>query len=439
MSWDGYFKWDDIEIVNTARTAAYARSRGVNAFRTEDCDLAGVFGTTYTDPSTDYAKPDWPGNWFDIDEPVSGGFCGFVPLKVEGLAGSTYTAQVKQDIISGGTVGSRRHNHREVRFVGTLVGVDRSSALYGLDWLTQSLIYGWMCRQPVVLRGKCNDIELQWYQQCPDVCGTGLHPVDPNPPAGDQTCPNNLRRKLLDASVIQAPVVLSEQELPGCGGYLIHIEFIIASESPYVWWEKDDIENVDLASLSWANVPILRMSPRAGVAQAPCYLDPTCTYADPPAYVQTLDQCAVPPTSWQRAKVTIPNAAIPEVTRVVPRFQLINTAAAGSSGFVKVMFTEGGTEPETEAFAEVLIHHIPKDGALTYEGHRDRVKLRCGNRTTIANHLADVTVKDSKRSRDDDLLLVMACGAPVDVWFYRAQTVSDLAMDLDLNVLRRAF
>lgn len=436
MSWDSYFEWDGIEIVNASRTAAYARANGIKAFSSDDCDLATVFGTTYVDPVTDHVKADWTGNWFDADEPMSQGFCGFVPLRVTGLAGSTYTAQVAQNISSGGTVSNGRHAHREVKFVGTLVSVDRSSGLYGLDWLTQALQYGWMCRQPAPLRPRCTDIGMRFFVQCPAVCGTGpLHPVNPSPPVGEQSCPDNLKRLLMDSSCIQSPVILAEQELPNCGGYLITVEFIIASESPYIWRDRDLVTDIDLSSLTWANVPIVRAAPRA--ATADCYLDPSCVYRDPPNYVQTIDQCAPAPSLWQRAKITIPASVVPEVTRVVPRITL--EANATATGFVGVKFAETGDEPETDSFAELLIHHIPAGGILTYEGHRDRTKMRCDSRTSIANHLVDVVKKDRARSRDDDLQLVFACSEPVDMWVYRDQAAVDLDLHLTLHTLQRNF
>ena len=90
MAWNGYFTFGGTEVINVARTEAYARNAGIGWFkpvyRNEALPL--ILGDTYTSPLQDDAP------WTDPDDLSSYDFYGVYPLDITGIEDSTVTAEV---------------------------------------------------------------------------------------------------------------------------------------------------------------------------------------------------------------------------------------------------------------------------------------------------------------------------------------------------------
>lgn len=130
MAWPGYFVFDDVEIINVARTEAYAAHAGLGFFRPvyRSETLALVLGDNYASPFQDAAP------WTDPDHGESYQFYGVYPLDVTGIDDSTATGTVTESARNGGNVQVRRAT-RSLGFSAVLIGENDCALEYGLRWL----------------------------------------------------------------------------------------------------------------------------------------------------------------------------------------------------------------------------------------------------------------------------------------------------------------
>lgn len=161
MAWDGYYSYDGSEVINVARTEAYAKNLEVGWFKPVFENEALPFmlgdGTSYTTPLLDDAP------WVDPDVPDSLDFLGAYPLEVTGVEDSTRTAEVVQSISDGGVPGRIRHATKTLVFNAVLLGTTDAAVEYGHRWLKQVLLGG-PCGGSVVGGG-----ELCYLSSAPDM------------------------------------------------------------------------------------------------------------------------------------------------------------------------------------------------------------------------------------------------------------------------------
>lgn len=134
----GFFKYDNTEIINVARTMAYIAA-GLRPPDTDfeppvACDgLAESLGESYRTPVLDEAP------WYDLARPETHGFAGVLPLDITGLTGSTAARDTTENIGDGGVTGPVRRTTRTIGVSALLVGESAESVNAGLEWLTTVL------------------------------------------------------------------------------------------------------------------------------------------------------------------------------------------------------------------------------------------------------------------------------------------------------------
>ena len=147
MAWEGYLSYDGTEIINVARTEAYARDLDWFKPLYNNSLLPRVLGrsTGYTTPSVDEAP------WYDPDVPESNGFFGAYPIDVAGLENSSRASDPIEFTTEGGLPGRLRHGTRTGVFSVVLIGASEAAVKYGRDWLARALL-GSACGKSLATR-----------------------------------------------------------------------------------------------------------------------------------------------------------------------------------------------------------------------------------------------------------------------------------------------
>lgn len=164
MAWLGYFEYDGSEIINVARTEAYAKSNGMYWLRAQFKNDALPYmlgdGLRYSSPFLDDAP------WTDEDVPESHDFCGLYPLEVTGIEDSSRSSTPVENILNGGVPGRLRHGMKTLVFNCLLIARTDAGANYGQEWLRKVLLGG-ACGPDVT--SACNGGTLCYLKSEPDM------------------------------------------------------------------------------------------------------------------------------------------------------------------------------------------------------------------------------------------------------------------------------
>jgi hypothetical protein len=152
-----WISYSGVELVNAARTDAYARALNLDWFKCEGvCPaLPGALqaagfkpsGHSYTNPLDDGAP------WIDAAEPYGAGFAGVHVLEVTNFDSSTWTADTSEALVDGGYVSRGRFGTREMTFRVLLLGTDALAVTHGMNWLATVLRRGDPCSDRAYLTG----------------------------------------------------------------------------------------------------------------------------------------------------------------------------------------------------------------------------------------------------------------------------------------------
>lgn len=157
MAYEGWFEFNDTEIINAGRTVELASVLGIDAVRLRRSSVGWIeaafdIGTTGFGDGDFGLGPFGIGDgdavdyrdvteapWYDARFSASAQFAGLVPLSVRGLEGSTLSAETSEYITDGGLVGKGRHSTRSIVVDAVLVGRSEEGVEYGLRWLNRTL------------------------------------------------------------------------------------------------------------------------------------------------------------------------------------------------------------------------------------------------------------------------------------------------------------
>lgn len=261
MAWDGYFEYDNVEIINATRTAAYVRSLGLSWVHETGAapDLPWLLGQNeYVSPSVDTAP------WYDPDLADSVGFAGIIPLSVVGLEDSTREARGFDYTTDGGNPGRIRHGMKEIAFNVALIGDSDCAVEYGFRWLKRALL-DHQCTPG--LATACSGERLV-YSRCFPEGGRGAEEAvldgahadttvwdvtlegsdDPsaqffdggNAPGFSTTATwsTDFERHLRNVTFPRGPVVTGKRQLKGCGGAVWLVSFTARAGDPFEYGER---------------------------------------------------------------------------------------------------------------------------------------------------------------------------------------------------------
>lgn len=309
-----YFRYDGIEIFNSLRVGAYAKTMKLGFFKCDEaCSSLQLFleDQGWKEKHQPYTVPDAIHNrapWYDDAVPISYEFAGAHLLDVSNIGSSTRTGSSSEYIGDGGWVQGSRRSSREMVFRALLIGSTLEGARYGLSWLSTVLDGGDVCRKAKRVRNTYSDISFGWilYKRAqaeliPDNvfqanplhgCATGLLPTQGNTYANLRNCTtpkafplenpsediyatraglgfgldflidcpikhhySDTMRHIEDVSVLSGPTILSERVIGGdCqDGAWVEVEFTLLGGNPGVWWNPKNVLTTPASGMRYAD------------------------------------------------------------------------------------------------------------------------------------------------------------------------------------------
>jgi len=405
VAWDGYFTLDGAEIINVARTEAYASGQPwfVPAF--ENDALPVLLGdTTYNNPIDDEAP------WVDPDNEESGGFYGVYPLSISGIENSTRGSTVVESSTDGGVPGRLRHGTKAVVFNVVLMGETEAAVEYGLAWLRRALL-GDKC-DPTLATTTSTGADLAYLASEPgiptrvlnervevvdggDSAGSGAelgpqrvryaYPQSPGQYARDLEM-QKYGRMLRHFVVNEGPTVTSKHKM-SCGGAAWTVSFTGVAGSPFEFGiPKPIIQGFMSPEVSDPWVPGVTKGPfEINPYDAPEWAcgdniwepiyDPFCAaLVAPPGPPSVPMGCFTPPESWARRWITVPAEEVPLWGQVMPVIQVY--APFGLRNMrVRIYETEaGGPEQNPCGYrGDLVFSYIPAGGTMVFDAATEAV------------------------------------------------------------------
>lgn len=320
MAWEGWVSYAGNEIINVARTEAYAKNDGASWLiaRYKIPELAQILGDDpYRSPLQDADCP-----WADPDEPASYGFYGLYPLSIEGLESSSRTSTVVENTTNGGNPGAIRHATKSVVFSAMLLGESDAAVEYGMRWLRAALL-------PNCDSSSCEGSDLCYFSAEPA--------YDPEIGPG---CATDMIRHHFRVGVNQGPTITAKNRLSD-GSAVWTVTFTAVAGIPFEFGDPVYV----IRQLFDANVPNVAggdldaVGHNVGEISCPPktwqpVFDPNCPdLILPPAPPSIKLSCYAPPKMWLRRSFEIPAELIPSWTEMVPIITLRDRSIANPQNY----------------------------------------------------------------------------------------------------------
>lgn len=383
---EGYFTYDGTEIINVARTEAYAADRRWFRPQFENPDLRTVLGhSAYTDPATDNAP------WYDPDNPITAEFFGAYPLDITGVDDSTHTGLVVENIGDGGVVTAPRKGTKVLVFNLVLLAASDAGAEVGKQWLKRILTAP-LC-QPVT----CLGADLTYFAAeprlsvPPDRCVGGVWV--PSSPTDAQ---NRLLRTLRRVSTTVGLTDTAKRRTTD-GGAAWSVQMTLTAGNPAEFgvskavldgWMQSGVTNpwpggVTPSGGSLVTTPY-------SVTDEPCFdpqfqpvYDPLYpTIVAPPPAPDITWHSSVPPTTWDRRRFVLPAQFVPEWEVVHPIISLTTTGADVDTRNIRVRIYPdrlgtGDMDPDEpcDFVSDLVVTYIPPLSTLTIDAAGQAVYL----------------------------------------------------------------
>lgn len=335
----GYIKFAGQEIVNSARTEAYAKAflPNLTVLPMSDGLQAVLNHGRYVSPAVDKAP------WFRADNPASGRFYGLYPTALSGAEDSTRTTTVTELSGDGAVHSMPRHGGREIRFTGIALAADDEAMSEGLAWLRNALDPGGC----IAAGGGCGGWETVL-----------LVTANRLPGAADP------RRTFHKVELLEGPretEVFAPQQ-----GSMLKIEFVLHTAIPWGFTPMLRAGSLDMNTAVAGHVdPAGEDCSREESAYSRFINDPYFTAIQAPPKAPVIK----PPNiikinSWRRRTQAVPNAATQRWGRAVP---VVTVDVHGNDlQLVRVRFYRRNNNLQgCDYEGEFLISYLPAHSTLT--------------------------------------------------------------------------
>lgn len=131
MSYDGWIRYNGVELVNLSRTAQLAESMGIDTLWTSPASVQWIQDTLGGVDYDDVTQAPW----YDAGYPASGEFAGIVPLAFAGMGDSTLASTPIEYITDGGHSGKPRNTTLPIVANVALIASTDRGAEFGKRWL----------------------------------------------------------------------------------------------------------------------------------------------------------------------------------------------------------------------------------------------------------------------------------------------------------------
>lgn len=418
MAWDGYFTYGDTEIINVARTEAYAATRPWFRPHFRNPDLRTILGhDTYDTPAADDAP------WYDPDNPVTGEFLGVYPLDVTGVDDSTLSATVVESIGDGGVITGARRGTKSLVFNLLLLARSDGGAEVGKQWLKRVL------SDTSCTPMGCTGVDLGFFaaeprlSARPGACDGGVW--FPNS-AAEAT--ERLLRSLRRVRTTVGVTDISKRRTAD-GGAVWNVQFTLTAGRPFEFtveqpvltgWMKSGVTNPWPGGVTPAGGSLVT-TPYA-LTDEPCF-DPQFQPVYDPLYPAVVAPPPAPgiqwsttviPTDWNRRRFVLPAQFVPEWAAVEPVIALTTVGADVDTRNIRVRIYPdrlgtGDMDPDEpcDFISDLVVTYIPPVSTLTIDVPNQAIYLSSPpNVTRRADTL--VTDSDGEPFRWPEL----SCGTP---------------------------
>lgn len=425
--WEGYVTLGGNEIINAARSQAYAKAFGLRWLKRlyDEVNLPLILGEgrRYRTPLLDDAP------WTDPDNLASYEFLGFHPIGISGLEDSSRTADVTEYISDGGSAGRIRHATRSAVFNGLILAASEAGAEYGMAWLRSATlpspcdspgVFGadlcYLSSEPLIdppdrpaalalLDGGHStttdfDLDLGDAYSIPDWTfdggdaddtmsvlyeSEGIFIVDPAPPFDPNSCLSPLLRTRRKFTVLDGPAI-TKKYAPKQGA-LWSVQFTGVAGVPWEFGQPVEIINGFLGSNPSGiaeNVDsdgIITPEVNCNTTRWGPMVDPLCPVIVAPPAPPTIGLgCADIPSSWRRRQFSIPANAVPLWTDMVPVVQ-IHAPADQDLRMLRLRFYVdpfGDADPSLDPCnfcGEMLVSLVPANATMTIDGSIEAIHV----------------------------------------------------------------
>lgn len=405
MGWEGYLTLDGVEIINAARTEAYAATAGAPWFKpvyNNDALRVLLGQSPYSTPGIDLAP------WYDEDTVDSYNFWGFYPLSVDGLDDSSRTGNPVEFTTDGGSPGRVRSTMKSVVYSGLLVGETETAVEYGMRWLRRALL-GAKC---ATVRADTTTLgsTVGFLSAAPvfPLYLPGSSPVDGDTvflSGGDATgipapyaatpeyALRQLQRFYRNSKVVDGPTVARQYTMrTGCGGYAWQVQFTVQVGDPHPYGAEQSILQGYLdpsVSNPWSpsvlnpgtasTSPVPFIEPLCGEDIWQPIYDPTClAMIAPPAPPSVPFGCYDPDLGWTRYIVSLPDDLIPAWDSVVPVMTIYNASVMRSMRVRWYENPDGDFDPNDnpcDFVGDWLISYLPAGASMVIDGVAQQVRV----------------------------------------------------------------
>lgn len=356
---DAYMDFAGVEIINSARAAAYAAAAGI-AIACETCpELAGAVGD---DPYDWYGGVQESAPWFDPTRLESNRFLGVLGLGVTGLEDAQVDRSPTPLVGDGVSLGPLRRKGREMAFTVGLVCLDEAGVSYAIAWLAAAL-----------RGGACADSVCQGDPMC-------MFAYCPTSPSG-----SNEIRHLYDTGLLEGPRIESRTYLSG-GEIIAQASFTLEAATPYIFSEPlpgvtDWVALDDGATLYGIDPD--EVYERCKPAR-PCVDDPQCEQPRTPPRPPLPRSPCVPSgeANFRQSMIPLDPRSAPEWFEMVPVVQVEPGKRDMRRLIVRFWNNPSGadcgkvSDPCAACF-DISVPYVPKGSLLTVDGRTQRATVEC--------------------------------------------------------------
>lgn len=347
----GYLKYAGREIINSARTEAYARAFLPNLTTVKPVSgaLSTLLGVSaYISPARDGAP------WYRAQNPATGRFYGLYPVSLSGAEDGTRSTNIT-DLAGDGTVTSApRYGARELRFVVMALAADEEAMAEGMAWLRDAL-------DPSGCVGTgldCGGWEAELFATVKVSAGA------PSP-----------KRTFYKVELLEGPKVTREFPDKRCSAKLI--EFVLNANVPWAFTPEERITSVDMdtGAVSHAD-PAGEDCSKTVNAYRRFINDPYFTaMAEPPQPPVVKPPNILDIDTWRRRTAVIPASATARWGRAVPIVQVV----VGSNDLqqLRIRFYRRTTNLQgCDYEAEYLVSYLPVNSVMTLDAITKEATVR---------------------------------------------------------------
>lgn len=357
---NGYLAYDGVEVLNAARTKAYAEA-AVPQLEVL-CEVPDALRSALGhDPYTTAAGDGAP--WYRASIPATGRFYGFFPRGFQGADDSTRTVQLT-DLADGGVHSMPRYGAREIRVSAVALAADEQALAAGMAWLRD------------VVDSSCAGTGLG----CDDRTALMLDSLPVTGTAADRF------RTFYRVQTISSVKVLEDPGFKHVSGLVV--EFILSAGSPWAYTPLSRIGSLDMDLNTVSQVDAAGEDCGDQDAAYDAFInDPYFTaIAQPPRPLTIKPPNLLPMTSWRRRTLAIPSLHSDRFGRMVP---VINIAvAANDVSQMRVRFYRSDLPATGCGYdGEFYISYLPANSTLRIDAIRREISVLVAGNWVPGGHL----------------------------------------------------